>query len=245
MRFGGHDGLAEALAAFAGGAAELIWPTRCVGCGREGSLLCEDCRAGLAWIDQRWSCPDCGAPYGWLSCTECARDWPLDSCICAFSFEGAPKRMVTAFKDSYETRLAPVIAAAMATAVDESLSWRGLPEAEAAFDAVSFVPATAAAYRRRGFDHMLLVAHALGSFLGLPVADVLARSSERDQRALGREERSANLAGSVVCIEDVSGMRILLADDVVTTGASMSECARALVGRGAKAVFGCGCVRVW
>lgn len=245
MRFGDASRAERVLAALVHAAAEAVWPTRCVGCGREGALLCEDCRKGLAWVDQRWSCPSCGAPYGWLSCTECKHDWPLDSCTCAFSFEGAPKRMVTAFKDGHETRLAPVIGAALACAVDEALSWRGEPEAADAFDAVAFVPATPAAYRRRGFDHMLLVSHALGSFLGLPVADVLARVSERDQRALGREERAENLSGSVMCIDDVAGMRILLADDVVTTGASMCECARSLLARGAASVGGCALCRVW
>ena len=85
----------------------------------------------------------------------------------------------------------------------------------------------------------------LGSFLGLPVADVLARVSERDQRALGREERAENLSGSVLCIDDVAGMRILLADDVVTTGTSMCECARSLLARGAASVGGCALCRVW
>ena len=242
---GGRDG-GGLLGAAVG---ELLWPTRCVSCEQPGSLLCDRCRAHLPWIDQRWACPCCGAPFGTVTCTECAGDWPSRSCVCALPFAGVGGRMVTALKDAHELRLAPVMAAAMATALDEAAAWPaadGRPRHDAArLDALCFVPATYAAFRRRGFDHMELVARELSALLALPLCDLLVRGPARDQRHLGREDRAANLAGTVTVLADVGGLNLLLADDVVTTGASVNACTSALLERGAQTVSVCALARVW
>lgn len=245
--------------AAADGLAEVLWPTRCVGCEQPGELLCEECRASLPWVEQRLACPVCGAPYGYLTCTECggatartpdaADAWPARATIAALGFSGAPARMVTALKDAHELRLAPVMAAAMLTALEEASAWRAADGA-ARFsvgetDAVCFVPATAEAYARRGFDHMELVGRELAGGVGLPLADVLVRAEARDQRGLGRAEREANLVGAVRAAADVSGARLLLVDDVATTGASLAESTRALLSRGAASVTACVLARVW
>ncbi len=230
-------------------AAELVWPTRCVGCNLPGELLCEDCRAALPWLEQRWACPVCGAPFGYLTCTECDLDWETRAVIAALGFEGAAASMVTNLKDFHELRLAPVMAAAMLCALEEASAWPapdGTPRFDVdATDAVCFVPATADAYARRGFDHMELVARALAPALGLPLVDVLLRDSARDQRELGREQRAENLAGTIFVADDVSGLDFLLLDDVATTGSSLREAARALLGRGAASVTACVLARVW
>jgi len=228
---------------------ELLWPTRCVSCDMPGELLCADCREALPWIAQRWACPVCGAPFGWLTCTACEGDWESRATVCAMGFEQISSQMIACLKDRSELRLAAVNAAAMATALDEASSWPALDGA-ARFDpqetdALCFVPATAAAYARRGFDHMELVSKELQRLIGVPLFDVLARASKHDQRALGREDRAANLAGTVTVLDDVAGMRLLLVDDVVTTGASMREATRALLARGAREVTCCALARVW
>ncbi len=229
--------------------AETLWPTRCVGCDQPGELLCEECRAGLPWVEQRLACPSCGAPYGFLTCTECDGTWLPRATVAALGFHGAPARMVTCLKDAHELRLAPVIAAAMACSLEEASAWPardGAPRfSPATLDALCFVPATVAAYARRGFDHMELVARALSRELAVPLADVLVRPSARDQRRLGREERSANLSGTMRAIDDLQGANLLLIDDVSTTGASLAEGARALAERGAASVTACVLARVW
>lgn len=234
-----------------GGVEELLWPTRCVGCDLPGELLCEDCRASLPWIEQRWACPVCGAPYGWLVCTACEGDWEPRAAISALSFEegGVAARLAAGLKDAHELRLAGVNAAAMVTALEEAAAWPardGKPRyCLQELDALCFVPATAAAYGRRGFDHMELVARELANMIGIPLADVLVRTSEHDQRNLGREERAANVAQTVTALDDLSGMRVLLVDDVCTTGSSLRECTRALTERGCASVTCCTLARVW
>lgn len=229
--------------------AELVWPTRCVGCDQPGELLCDECRAALPWIEQRLACPVCGAPYGFLTCTECDGTWPTRAAVAATGFHGTPARLVAALKDAHELRLTPVMAAAMLTALDEASAWPapdGAPRFDPdAVDGVCFVPATAAAYARRGFDHMELVARALANAADLPLADVLVRAASRDQRELGRRERAANLSGTMRVVGDVAGGRLLLLDDVATTGASIAEATRALLARGAASVTAYVFARVW
>lgn len=229
--------------------AEALFPTRCVACDQPGELLCEECREALPWIEQRLACPSCGAPYGFLTCTECDGGWAPRATVAALGFHGAPARMVTCLKDAHELRLAPVVAAAVACALEEASAWPardGDPRfSRSDTDALCFVPATAEAYSRRGFDHMELVARALSRELGLPLADVLQRASARDQRDLGREERAENLSGTMRAVDDLSGARLLLVDDVATTGSSLAEGARALLARGASSVTACVLARVW
>ena len=231
------------------GLEELLWPTRCIGCELPGELLCERCKASLPWIDQRLACPVCGAPYGLLTCTECDRTWSTRSCVCAFPFAGIGALMATGLKDGHELRLAPIMAAAIATALDEASAWSATDGAArydpAALDALCYVPATREAYVRRGFDHMELVARELSCILGLPLADVLVREQGLDQRSLDREERARNLAGTVGLAANVDGLRLLLVDDVITTGASIDACAKALLAGGAACVSACALARVW
>lgn len=211
-------------------ALELVAPTRCVGCDEPGALLCDECLAALPWVRQELACPNCGAPHGGLTCTECSEPWETRACVCALGFLGPVRRLVPAMKDYHELRLAPVMAAAMLCALEEASVWPaadGRPRYDAGeVDAVCFVPATAAAFARRGFDHMELVARELCRLTGLPLADVLVRRRARDQRELGQAERAANLAGTVEVADDVSGMRLLLLDDVVTTGSTIREASR-------------------
>ena len=138
---------------------------------------------------------------------------------------------------------------AMLTALEEAAAWPssdGLPRYDpAAVDAVCFVPATSSAYVRRGFDHMELVSRALCAETGLVLHDALVRERARDQRVLGRDERAANLGGSMRVCDEVAGMRLLLLDDVVTTGSSVREATRVLRARGAVSVTACALARVW
>ena len=230
-------------------ALELLYPTRCVGCEMPGELICDECREALPWIEQRCACPVCGAAFGDMTCTGCEGDWEPRATVVALGFSGTAARMATCLKDYHELRLAPVNAAAMLVALQEAAFWPardGRPRFDAgSVDAVCFVPATAEAYARRGYDHMELTARELAAMLGLPLADVLARDAASDQRDLGRSGRAANLAGTMRVVDDVWGLRLLLVDDVVTTGASMREATRALLARGAAEVTACSLIRVW
>lgn len=227
---------------------ETLSPTRCAGCERPGALLCDRCREAMVQIEAGSACLRCGAPFGDLLCTEC-RDLTMESdrCLAAAVFDGAPARLARAYKDGGERRLAGVIAGLMLEAArgaerDATGRWDGLLSGS---DAVTFVPATASAFRRRGFDHMDGIARAFCEMANAPFADALAKRGHGDQRALGRAGRRMQAQNIYQVVADVHGQRLLLLDDVITTGATVSAAAAALKRAGAQSVDVLALARVW
>lgn len=236
-------------------ALELISPTRCAGCERAGALICEDCLAALKLIDPAFCCARCAAPYGALLCTECAPDAgaaaqmaaALDRCLACAVYERPLPRIIKAYKDGGERRLAPLLAeclydCALNAQTAAPQRYGGLLD-EA--DAVVFVPVTAAAYCRRGFDHMELIAQAFCGFSGIDLVDSLVKGGSSDQRALGREERREKARDAYGVVAGVEGARLLLIDDVITTGATMAAAAGALRRAGAAHIDALALARVW
>ena len=119
-------------------------------------------------------------------------------------------------------------------------------------DALVYVPASPEALLRRGFDHMERVAEIVARRTGIPLVHALAScKGARDQRELGRSERQANRSGSFsLAVEAISGadslpQRIVLIDDVFTTGATLSAAAHTLLDGGVREIRTVTCCRVW
>jgi len=219
------------------GLAELLFPTRCAGCEMPGSVLCDACRLGIPRIERTGACLRCGAPFGWLTCTECwNREWAFSAALALGEFERPLSRAVILHKDAGERRLAAVFGALLAEEVADA--WPSWPEA------VAFVPATNAALARRGFDHGRAIAESLSAELGVPMLEVLARAAARDQRSLGRVAREHNVAGSFSASGSVGGC-VLLTDDVLTTGATLDAAAGVLLAAGAEEVRVAVVARTW
>jgi predicted amidophosphoribosyltransferase len=217
--------------------AELLFPTRCSGCELPGAVLCDACREALPRIDRVGACPRCGAPFGHLTCTECwNRAWSFSAALALGEFERPLSRAVVLHKDAGERRLAAVLGTLLAEQI--AAEWPGWPEA------VTFVPATRAALRRRGFDHGRAIADTIATELDIPLVETLARSEARDQRALGRIARAANAAGTFSATGEVVE-RIVLTDDVFTTGATLDAASIALLDAGAQEVRVAAVARTW
>ena len=237
---------------------EALSPTRCAGCERRDVLICDACLARLALIDPKTSCLACGAPFGSLICTECAgapragevpprvRDGP-DRVLAMAVFADPLPRIIRAYKDGGERRLAPLIAQMLVDCAEhaEEVAPERYGGILTAVDAVTFVPVTARAWRRRGFDHMEDIARAFAAETGLPVVDALVKRGSADQRALGRTGRQASARGAYEVVADVGGERLLLLDDVITTGATIAAAASSLSASGATRVDALAAARVW
>lgn len=222
---------------FIEGLAELLFPTRCAGCEMPGAVLCDSCTDALPLIDRDGACLRCGAPFGYLVCTECwDREWSFEAALALGEFEPPLARAVVLHKDAGERRLASVLGTLLAQ--QTSATWPCWA------DGVAYVPATRAAMRRRGFDHGRAIAASLACSLDVPLLDVLARASARDQRALGREDRAANAAGTFSANGVLVG-RVLLCDDVFTTGATLDAASVALLEGGAEVVRAVAVARTW
>lgn len=217
---------------------DLIAPTRCAGCELPGAVLCDRCRAACASIDPRWACPRCGAPYGFLTCTECwDRELRFESAVALGVLERPISRAVTLYKDANERRLAAEFGRLLAVALEPWAGWG---------ECVVPIPASRAAIRRRGFDHAELLATALAAELGLPCTRALVHLRALDQRGLSRLQRGANAAGSLA---PAPGVRVpdraILVDDVLTTGATLDAAASVLLGIGALEVRAAVLARAW
>ena len=217
---------------------ELVAPTRCAGCELPGALICDPCRAAAAGIDARWACPRCGAPFGYLTCTECwNRELALAATIALGTLERPLSRCITLYKDAGERRLADEFGALLAQAL---APWEGWGEC------VVPIPASQAAIRRRGFDHAAAIADALGTGLGVPVVPALAHVHARDQRGLSRAQRGANAASALALSPGIHvPERVILLDDVFTTGSTLDAAAGVLLGASALEVRAAVLARAW
>jgi ComF family protein len=104
------------------------------------------------------------------------------------------------------------------------------------FDVVVPVPLSPERQRQRGFNQASLLAEHVSATVNAPLIPALSRTERRAQRTLGEAARLSNLAGAVRCCRDVGGQRVLLVDDVVTTGATVSACADTLAHAGASRI---------
>lgn len=211
------------------GLLDLVFPPRCAGCDRPGTLLCPACELRLPLIDPSSACPACGAPSA-DRCPECAgRTFAFSAARCASLLAPPVSRAIVLLKDGCERRYAEPLAALLAQSCDGWLE---------SGDVLVPVPASPAAVRRRGFDHALDLAKALMAETNLPLGRVLISRQSGDQRALGREERFANRADAFSLSRECEvPARAVLVDDVLTTGATLDAAARVLT------THGCSCVR--
>lgn len=174
---------------------------RCHVCGCLGSLLCDPCAEGLK-----------RAPTGPVPAN-------VASCTGAFAYEDVARRLVLDLKLRRLQCAATPLARAMV---------RRLWAAGCRSEVISWVPADRRDIRRRGFDHARVLSARVADLTGLPMRPLLRRVARGpDQTALGRSERAANVARAFVACHDPPE-RVLLIDDLVTTGATAGACAAAL-----------------
>lgn len=232
------------------GLSEAVWQTRCVICDVPGVALCNKCSRELPYLDQLLACPLCGAPWGRGICCECNQqtlNWkglarfPLDGCVSAVLLSPETKRIVTVFKDRGEQQLSEIIAHHMANV---------LPPSWQAGAALVPIPARTSAVRERGFDHISLIGAELSRITGMPLTPLLRAKPRRDQRELDARQRLANMVGSFDlepngalpygnALKARLGImpRIVLIDDVFTTGATLFTAGNTLRAAGAKEVY--------
>lgn len=227
-------------------AAETLWPTRCAICDRGGELLCRRCMTGIPYTDTTLCCPSCGAPYGHIQCTECndtvlslidRERLPLDAVSHAVCLTEDTKRIVTVFKDKDELRLCGFIAQAMARYIDPDWIKDACLYKEDI--RLTYIPSTADARRRRGFDHAQMIAESISRITKIECINAFERPESSDQRNLGRASRARNMEGiiHIRAHADTNGC-IIVADDICTTGATLYAAADALRENGASKVYG-------
>jgi ComF family protein len=224
----------HALARACTAALMALFPARCLGCGRRGAAFCSACWADLPRLRPPL-CPRCSRPErSGTRCRDCQRAGPALTAVRAACVYGGPVGLaVRRLKYSQERHLVEPLAALL----QESLESRPI-----AVDALVPVPLDAARGRDRGYNQATLLAAPVASALGVALAPGWLRRTRatRPQVGLSGRERRANVRGAFACPEPaaVAERRVLLVDDVMTTGATLEACAEALVAAGAAGVWG-------
>lgn len=203
-----------------------LLPESCLLCGADSqsSLLCADCTADLPALPAA-SCPKCGeqTTHG-ERCGACLKEAPhFDRTIALYRYDFPVDRIIHALKYGHQLAVA---------------GWLGIKLAERlAADKRLIIPLPLHPdrVRERGFNQSAEIARVVGNCLNLPVdrSSVLRNRATLPQADLPFKERHKNVRGAFECRVDMSGKNILLIDDVMTTGATLNECARVLKLHGA------------
>ena len=205
----------------------VVLPARCAGCGVPGPPLCVACLGSLVRVAPPL-CERCGCPGAWpvRRCVECSgRRLAFRRARGAVVYDTRSRPLVSAWKERGRRDLAAVFAALVADVIAR-------PEA----DVVTFVPGDGERGRERGHVPAARLARALGGLWGMETRALLARTgSPRRQVGLPRAARRTNVRGVFAPRSRVDG-RVLLVDDVYTTGATASACATVLRRAGASRV---------
>ena len=215
------------------GLLELFFPDRCVSCGQTGCLFCNECRRKVEFVLPPL-CPLCGHPSTHdRLCRRCQESPPaVDGIRSAVFFEGPLRQAVHALKYRGLRSLAAPLADLMIT------HWQREPLPA---DVIVPVPLHRRRERERGYNQAALLARPLGAEIGLPMReDWLVRTRATfPQIELDASERKENVANAFQCRKSdaVVGRRVLLIDDVCTTGATLESCGLVLRQAGAQSVW--------
>ncbi|WP_321395811.1 ComF family protein [Emcibacter sp.] len=227
---------------------DLLLPPRCPGCGDflpDAGKLCAGCWFSLSFLSGP-SCNCCGYPFphdrgGEVYCGVChAHERHFDRVRSALTYDGGSRPLLLGFKHGDRTELAPFLSDLLMQAGREFFTET---------DLILPVPLHPRRLIRRRYNQAALLAGCLSSRTGLPWEGLVLRRHKATIPQEGNytlRQKNVRAAFSIQkgCQELIEGRRILLVDDVYTTGATLQSCARELKRQGAEKVFGLTIARV-
>lgn len=208
---------------------DAFFPRTCVRCGAEGADVCETCWAQTPAVSVLLACPVCGKPsvIG-ARCSSC--ESAIDGLVYSMPYadavtHGLLRRWKFAFVRSVESYLKELVVRAPLSEIIGTDGWTVVP-----------VPLHGVRLRWRGFDQAAWVAKTVADKLELPAANLLARAKNTKQQARLENRSREDLIGAFKARAPISG-RVLLCDDVATSGATLEAAAQACRDAGATSVW--------
>lgn len=197
-------------------AIAVALPVTCAGCGADDRGLCDRCRSQLQ-------------PHPFVR--ELDDGTPVWA---ALTYDAVVRRVILALKEQGRTDVVSAFAPAFSSVVAQAISVPTTLRQSRTEVELLVPPVSRASFRRRGYDPVRLIARAAG--LPRPASVLLNLHERASQKSLDRHQRSINLARSMASPRSLTGRRFLVLDDVVTTGATLSEVIRSLREGGAEVV---------
>ena len=216
------------------GVLDALYPLECVGCGATGKAICDRCIAGLPALKPPF-CRICSAPGDFARCQTCAESIrQFDGIRAPFRYAGTIRQAILALKYGGIRAAGPQLGDLLASFLEAN---------PLAGEIIAPVPMHARRLRERGYNQAELLARRVAAHGNLQYEPrLLTRTRQVEPQAgIGNAaQRAVNVAGSIAVSAgcDVSGARVILIDDVATTGSTLESCAAALKGAGAASVWG-------
>jgi ComF family protein len=224
-------------------AFDILYPRSCAGCGGESPSasgnLCWECRSDIMPVHPPY-CSLCGDPVGGridheYVCHFCSSVNPsFDLARSAAHYTGPVAEMLKCFKYKRATWLAPDLATLLAAVADRHFDLDRI-------DVVTFVPLHRSRQRVREYNQSALLARELAKRIGRRYMNgiIFRHRKTPSQTSLTAQQRISNVKGSFKIRNEswLEGRRLLLVDDVMTTGATVNECAKTLKAGGAASVY--------
>ena len=200
---------------------DLLYPPHCVLCDR----ILKD--------DEKIFCSDCAENLYKYRTSEVRHDIAYTRlCIAPFEYKEGVRDSLIRYKFNGAVAYGAVYADFILKSIDEN---------QISCDIISWVPLHKKRLRERGYDQAEIIARALSKKLGVPCQRLLVKESvnKRQSSIDNREERKANVSGVYRCVskEELLGKRVLLVDDIITSGATVGECAAMLKAFGCTEIY--------
>ena len=226
-------------------ALELLFPSRCLACQKDTSSapvdekpLCRDCFKKIP-VNSGFFCPNClNRSFDGNACQSCRGKSPLKRLLIASDYDNEiVKKIILAYKYDFIKDLSRPLS----NLLIKYLAQLNFP-IDANFTLIA-VPLHKKREKYRGFNQSAMLAELLAEHFKLPILnDVLirGRDTQPQTECVHPKERKENIRGAFECArpEEVKGKKIILVDDVLTTGATLRECAQVLRRAGAKEIWG-------
>lgn len=215
---------------------DLFFPPACLVCGQRLSdqkqVICESCEARISLVSPA-VCPVCGSQNNSIPCEVCAEEQFAFSAVRSiFNFRGPVKDLIHELKYNGYSSPAGYFALPLGELIESD---KDLKE----HDFMCPVPLHRVRKRERGYNQSALIAYAASAICGLPYAEPLQRRFyTRSQTLLSRAHRKKNLmnAFKVKHLNEVKDKKVIVVDDVFTTGSTLNEIAKTLLAAGATQV---------
>ena len=224
---------------------DILFPKRCVNCKKAGDYVCQNCFIYISF-DTKSLCLICNRPsFNSLTHPVCKRKYSIDGCFSAISYNKIAKKLISNFKyKPYLTDLKIFLSELFVESIIQNENFMAQVSNPSASSGWVFVPVPlfSSKLRKRGYNQSEILAKALSKKFNFQSQNILERIKDtKNQFKLLKHEREENMKDAFILkarVGPLSQHNIFLVDDIVTTGSTLKEAAKALKRAGANKVFG-------